>query len=219
MLVSQLHITQYPVLNTADKFYTVLQFMDDYEVQHLPVEVDGKFAGLVAKADLLDENDASTVATLENQLAREAVFEDAHFTEAIKIAVRHQLSIIPVITRGQKLTGAIHMNELLRAVSVFMSVEEPGGMIVLEMDKRHFSFGEISRLIETNDAYVTQLNTSVEPETGMITVTLKINKHEISDIVATFQRYEYNVLYYFGEQAYENELKQNYDLLMAYLKI
>jgi len=89
----------------------------------------------------------------------------------------------------------------------------------LEMDKRNFSFGEISRLVETNDAYITQLNTSNDAASGMLTVTIKINKVEISDIVSTLQRYEYSIKFYFGEELYENELKENYDLLMTYLKI
>jgi hypothetical protein len=50
-------------------------------------------------------------------------------------------------------------------------------------------------------------------------VTIKLNKLEVSDIVATFQRHEYNVKYYFGEELFENELKTNYDNLMNYLKI
>ena len=92
-------------------------------------------------------------------------------------------------------------------------------MIVLETDKRHFSFGEISRLVETNDAYITQLNTYTEADTGLVVVTIKINKVEVSDIVASFQRYEYIVRYYFGEEQYANELKENYNHLIAYLNI
>ena len=53
----------------------------------------------------------------------------------------------------------------------------------------------------------------------LMQVTIRINKPEVSDIVATFQRYEYNVKYYFGEEHYANELRTNYDNLMNYLKI
>jgi len=87
------------------------------------------------------------------------------------------------------------------------------------MDKRNFSFGELSRLIETNDASITQLNTYTESTTGLFIITIKVNKIEISDIIATLQRYEYSIRYYFGEEDYENELRKNYDLLMTYLKI
>ena len=90
---------------------------------------------------------------------------------------------------------------------------------MLEMETKQYSFNEISKLVETNDAQITQLNTSVDTETGIMQVTIRINKPEVSDIVASFQRHEYNVKYYFGEELYTNELRSNYDNLMNYLKI
>ena len=100
-----------------------------------------------------------------------------------------------------------------------MSLGEPGGLIVLEMESNQYSFNEISKLVETNDAQITQLNTSNNAETGMMQVTIRINKPDVADIVASFQRYEYNVKYFFGEELYTNELRSNYDNLMNYLKI
>jgi formyltetrahydrofolate hydrolase len=96
---------------------------------------------------------------------------------------------------------------------------EPGGIIVLEMEQRNFSFSEISKLIETNDAQITQLNTHWDNNSSTFFVTIKVSKFEISDIIATFQRYEYQVKYYFGEEMFENELRSNYDHLMNYLNI
>ncbi len=52
-----------------------------------------------------------------------------------------------------------------------------------------------------------------------MTVILRINKEEISDIVASFQRHEYNVRYYMGEELFRNELQSNLDHLMNYLNI
>jgi hypothetical protein len=109
--------------------------------------------------------------------------------------------------------------DLLRQLGKITGASEPGGLIVLELDQRNFSFAEISKLIETNDAQITQLNTSWDSGSDSFLVTIKINKFEISDIVATFQRYDYQVRYYFGEELYENELKDNYDHLMNYLSI
>jgi hypothetical protein len=50
-------------------------------------------------------------------------------------------------------------------------------------------------------------------------VTLQINKKEISTIIATFERYEYSVSYYSGEELFENEISLNYNNLMNYLQI
>ena len=53
----------------------------------------------------------------------------------------------------------------------------------------------------------------------MLTVTLHINKKEISTIVATFERYDFDVIYYFGNEKFENEIHSNYRHLMNYLDI
>ena len=100
-----------------------------------------------------------------------------------------------------------------------MNVNEPGGLIVLEMESNNYSVGEISRLVETSNAQVVQLNTVVDSQTGLLLVTIKLNKEEISEVVTTLQRHEYCVKYYFGEELYENELRFNYDNLMNYLKM
>ncbi len=53
----------------------------------------------------------------------------------------------------------------------------------------------------------------------MLTVTLHINKKEIAAVVATFERYDYDVIYYFGDENFENEIHNNYRHLMNYLDI
>jgi hypothetical protein len=100
-----------------------------------------------------------------------------------------------------------------------MSLNDPGGLIVLEIEGKDYSFNELNRIVESNDAQITQLNSFTDPETGTMQVTIRINKVEISDIITTLQRYEYSIKYYFGEELYENELRSNYDNLMHYLKI
>jgi len=219
MLASQLLHTNYPSVNLFDKASLALHLMDEYDVQHLAVINHEKFIGIISKEDLLDADENIAIAALENQLIKISVKSKEHFLAAVKIASELNLSIVPVVNEELELAGIITSNELLKAVSAFAGCEEPGGIIVLEIEKRNYSFGEISRLVETNDAHITQLNTMAEGDTGMILVTIKINKIEVSDIVATFQRFDYQVRYYFGEEQYANELKENYNHLIAYLNI
>jgi len=219
MLANQLITTHYPAVDLLDKVSTALQLMDDFDLQHLPIIVEDKFIGMVSKDDLLDADENSSVKVLEADFIRKAVKGGEHFLSALKIAADNALSLVPVINDGMEWAGAIPAADLLKASSLFTGAGEPGAFIVMEMERKHYSFGEISRLVETNDAYITQLNTSLEAETGLLIVTIKINKVEVSDIVATFERYDYSVRYYIGEEQYENELKYNYDHLMSYLKM
>ena len=219
MLVSQLTIATYPVVQLFDKVSLALQFMEDYDVQHLPVVSEDKYAGLVTKDGLLDEDDNVSIAAMALPLLKLSVLPTEHFLTALKIVSANDLTLLPVINAEQELQGIITSTELMHAAAAFQNVEEPGGLIILEMERGSYSIGELSRLVETNNASITQLNTFTESGSGLFIVTLKINKTEISDILATLQRYDYIIRYYFGEESYENELKENYDLLMAYLRI
>ncbi len=219
MLVSQLLNTSFPSLNITDKATFALQLMDDYDVLHLPVLSEDKLVGLIAKDDLIDAAESDTHLGSEEFLQKIYVRQEEHFLTALKLISNHDLSLLPVVNEQMELKGVVLAKELIKAVSLFLGMEEPGAVIVLETEKRNFSFGELSRLVETNDSYITQLNTYTEAGTGQVIVTIKINKNEVSDIVATFQRYDYVVRHYFGEEAYANELKENYQHLVSYLNM
>jgi acetoin utilization protein AcuB len=220
MLTGELQSQSLPFLHPDDKVYKVLQLMNDNHVTHLPVAEGDKFIGLISEEDLLQaENDNDPISTLEQSFANTSVKADEHFLKALQIAADNGLSVVPVVNGDNELMGTVAYSELLKNAAEFMSLSEPGGLIVLEMESNQYSFNQISKLIETNDAQITQLNTTNDPENGTMIVTIRVNKPEISDIVATFQRYEYNIKYYFGEEQYANELKTNYDNLMNYLKI
>jgi acetoin utilization protein AcuB len=209
-----------PTLSLTDTVFQALQLMTDYHLSHLPVITDEKYLGLVNEDQLLNmEDDGVLLEKFQSEFSTISVNANMHMVEAVRIANEFNLSVVPVIDIDMAWVGAITATDLLKFIGKTYGMEEPGGIIVLELEKREFSFSQISKLVETNDGYITQLNTYFDNNLGLLYVTIKINKFEISDIVATFQRYEYHVKYYFGEELYENELKTNYDHLMNYLNI
>jgi predicted transcriptional regulator len=220
MLTADLISHSLPYLRLQDKVYQALQMMNENQVTHLPI-VDGeKYAGIISEDDLLmAENEHAPLSELSQSFANPSVKSDEHFLRAIQVAAENGLSVVPIVDNENDFTGAVAYSDLLKYASDFMSLHEPGGLIVLEMQSNQYSFNELSKILETNDAQITQLNTFNDPQTGVMRVTIRINKPDVSDIVAAFQRYEYDVKYYFGEEVYANELRTNYDNLMNYLKI
>ena len=219
MLANQLITNTYPTVESDDKVSLALQLMEDFDILQIAVVDNKKYLGLVNKDDLLDADDQSPLSVLQNDFFTKAVKNNEHFLSALKLASQNGLSMVPVVTNEQEWVGALTSQELLKAATAFTGAEDQGAVIVLEMERKNYSFGEISRLVETNDAYITQFNTSAESDSGLLVVTVKINKIEISDIISTFQRYDYSIRYFFGEEHYENELRYNYDNLMTYLKV
>jgi predicted transcriptional regulator len=218
MLTRDLISNSIPNLHKDDKVFHALQLMNDYHVAHLPVVEDENYLGIISEEQLLQSDEENTIKQLPVTDGTTSVQANDHFLKAIQTAVVNKLSIVPVVEE-KLLVGIVTYNDLLKNASEFMSLNQPGALIVLEMESRSYSFNEINRIVESNDAQITQLNTFTDPETGIMQVTIRINKLEVSDIISTFQRYEYNVKYYFGEELYENELRTNYDNLMNYLKI
>jgi predicted transcriptional regulator len=220
MLTIDLSSQTLPYLRLKDKVYQALQLMNDNQVTHLPIVEGEKFIGIISEDDLLlAENEHSLLSDLQQSFSSFSVKSDEHFLKAIHVAAENGLSVVPIVDNDNDIAGAVMYSDLLKHASEFMSLHEPGGLIVLEMESNQYSFSEISKILEANDAQITQLNTFNNPETGIMRVTIRINKPDISDVVAAFQRYEYDVKYHFGEELYANELRTNYDNLMNYLKI
>ncbi|HKP32060.1 MAG TPA: CBS domain-containing protein [Chitinophagaceae bacterium] len=209
-----------PTLNLNDTVAEALQLMSEFRVEHLAVVADDKFTGVVYVDDLLNATDDTvTIATLQPVFSKLAVHADKHFIEAVQLVNEYGLTVIPVIEGELEFIGVILQTDLFKQLAKLTGANEPGGIIVLELEKRGYSFSEISKLVETNDAQITQLNSYYDNNSETFIVTIKVNRFEVSDIVATFQRYEYVVKFYFGEELYENELRTNYDHLMNYLNM
>ena len=220
MLTIELINTNIPRLQLQDSVSKALQLMNDFRLTHLPVVADNKYLGLVSEDDLLDaESDKMPIELMQESFIPVAVYENEHFLNAVNCSNQFDTSVVPVIDEEKELEGVITTKELLKSLGDFAGANEIGGIIVLEMERSQFAISEISRIVESNDATIYHLNTTIQPDTGMLTVTIHINKKEISAIVATFERYEFDVIYYFGNENFENEIHSNYRHLMNYLDI
>ena len=220
MLTTELINNNIPQLKLQDSVSKALQLINDYRVTHLPVVSEEKYLGLVSEDDLLDaEDDKATILILEDSFIKVFVKENEHFLNAVNCSNRYETTVVPVINEEEELVGVITVTDLLKALGDFSGANEIGGIIVMEMERNQFAISEISRIVESNDATILHLNTTVQPQTGMLTVTLHLNKKEISTIVASFERYEYDIIYYFGDEKFENEIHINYRHLMNYLDI
>ncbi|MEP6615048.1 MAG: CBS domain-containing protein [Ginsengibacter sp.] len=209
-----------PRLTLKDSVGKALQLMGDFKVTHLPVVSDGKFVGIVSEDDLQDAtNKKILIGSFQNNFLQASVIQNEHFLKALNISNQFQTNIVPVVNSEKELVGSITSEDLLKALGTFTGSYDLGGIIVIQMERNQFAISEISRIVESNEATILHLNTTVQPETGLLTVTLHINKREVATVVAAFERYEYDVIYYFGEEKFENEIHSNYQHLMNYLDI
>lgn len=217
MLASSLLFTTYPTITPYLQVSEALVVAEDAGYTQMAVVDENRFLGFVSLKQLEDADAAERVTELS--LLKTQVQAQAHLLQVLHSSVVHDSAFVAVVEQDGQYLGSLGPAELNTAMNTLLNAGDAGGIIVLEMDRRQYSFGELSRLVETNESYITQLNTYTEAGTGMFIVTIRINRAELSDVVATLQRYDYNIRYYFGEENYQNELRENYSALMNYLNL
>jgi hypothetical protein len=219
ILAASIAIKGLPMLHLEDKVAFALQCMEDFDVQHLPVVKEDYFIGLVSKSDLLDTDEANLIESLSDQLVRIGLNGTAHFLTALDLFTKHHLSLLPVLNEQQECVGVITQTHLNDRLAQFLGVAQQGAILVLSMSPLQYSLAEMSRLVETNNAQILQLNTFFDQANGNLIVTLKLNRDEAGAIIATFQRYDYQVLHYFGNSPLNNDIEDHYHHLMNYLDV
>ena len=219
MLVSEVIQSSVPVLHYSDTVEDAMELLQQNNLEHLAVINNDNYEGLLSFDELVSAETSDAIDTLSDKFIHAQILHNQHFLTALKVMNECNISVLPVLSGAKEYIGVVTEKALLQCLGTFLSVELPGGIFVLEMQKEKFSVGELCRLVETNDAYVTQFNTYTEHLSGLFIVTFKINKTEVSDVLATLQRYDYAVRYYFGEELYENDLKENFENLMSYLNV
>jgi len=216
---SQLLESSMITVDLHDTVSHAMEMMDEARLEHIPV-LDGlQYLGLVAFDELEDTDPTAEVISIQHRFIKPLVRTSDHFLQALRMRAKFHIDQVPVVSENNEWEGVIGTGKMLDQISLLSGVSASGSLIVLEMPRHDYAPGEINRLVESNDGMIMQLNTIQDQHTGMMQVVLRINKEEVSDVVATFQRHEYNVLYYYGDESYDNSLQNNLDHLMNYLNL
>ncbi|MEO6537438.1 MAG: CBS domain-containing protein [Ferruginibacter sp.] len=219
MLTVDLLNKNIPRLQLQDTVGKARQLINDFRLSHLPVVSEGKFLGLISEEDLLDADAKTPMEFLQKNFVNASVPDNIHFLNAVNSSIQFDTTVVPLVNAENDFIGVITSSDLLKMLGNFSGANEIGGIIVINMERQQFAISEISRIVESNECSILHLNTITDSLTGTLVVTLHINKREIAALVATFERYDYDVIYFFGNEKFENEINTNYRHLMNYLDI
>jgi acetoin utilization protein AcuB len=219
MIAKNLIQTTIPPLKTTDSGDFALHQMSEFHIRHLPVVENEKLLGIIAEDDIFHFNTEFEIGSYGMHLARPFVKENDHLYEVMQKMASFRLSIVPIMGENEDYLGCITLEDLLLAFAESTSVTEPGSIIVIEAMQHDYSFSEIGRIVESEGAIVLSSFTRMNNEDGLVEITLKVNTMEISRIIATLARFDYNIKGAFSESDYVEELQERYDSLMSYLSV
>jgi CBS domain-containing protein len=194
--------------------------MEQFKVSHLAVVKGKELIGLVSEHDLIDyQNPEESIEQLKTPLLKPIIHNYQHTYDLLKLMMSFNLTLIPVLDDKELYKGCITLKGLLQNISTMASVQDPGGVIVLEVNQVDYSLAQISSIIEGNDAKILSCHVSSLPDSTKVEVTLKINVEDLSRILQTFNRYNYLVKASFQHTDFSGGMKNKLDEFLHFLNI
>lgn len=221
MLARDLISEVIPFLRTSDTGMKALTWMEIFRISHLPIVNNEELLGLISDTDIYDLNMADEAIGNHNlSLIRPYVFDNQHVYEVIETVSRLKLTVVPVLDEKKRYLGVITLFELLEQFAKLTALQQPGAIIVLEMHQRDYSLSQIAQIVESNDIRILSMYIEPQNDSMRIDVIIKLNKDELSGLLQTFERYDYQVkAIYKGESMLDSLYENRFEEFLNYLNI
>jgi acetoin utilization protein AcuB len=209
-----------PSLRTDDTVQKALDRMNDFKLKHLPVVNEVTLLGLVSEDDLLNIADHDTLLSdAAVNMLNVFIPNNAHTYDVIRLLSQLKLTAVPVLDQQKNYLGLVTINNMVNAVAEQYAVNEPGGIFVLEISNRDNSLAHIAQIVEADNAQILSSYVNSFEDSTRLEVTLKVNKTEITSLVASFERYDYQVKEVYNNTQIDDGSQERYDSFMNYLNV
>lgn len=195
--------------------------MDVYRVSHIPVVDEAKYLGLVSDKLIYDLNLVEAqLSTAIDKLNTMHAHSDQHIFELAIVMYKLKISVLPVLDEDHYYLGAITLYDLARRFASLFSLQEVGGVLVIEMNVSDYSVAQISQIVESNDVKILSFFIDRKPGSNVLDVILKLDSDELSGVVQALMRYDYKVKAIYQDRSMLNDLYQDrFDQFMKFMNI
>lgn len=214
-----------PILKPTDSVGQALDWMEENRIGQLIVAENDQYLGIINEDTLLDFDESDVISDIQLQLTDVFVGDYEHIYESLNLIAKYGLQVVAILNTEKRILGTVTANEIYKKFSELLGTSEVGAVLVVSLKNRDYSLSEISRLIEGDNAKVLSSyysgNTHADPldEENAAKLTLKLNRENISSIVATLERFGYMVEATYSHEPIESVEQERYDMLMKYLSI
>lgn len=211
--------TIYPA-KASDSLQSVLNRMNEYKVKQLPFVRYNQLVGLVQEAEIrsaLNQDETRKLKDVAHDLV--FVFGSQHFYDVVRLFFIHQLDVLAVVDEKHNYCGCITVHDVIQTMARITTSDEPGAIIILEVNNRDNSLSHIAQIVESDNAQILSSYVRRFHDSTRMEVTIKLNRTDVASIVAAFLRYDYHVKATFNELKVNDSSSDRYEQLMNYLNM
>jgi acetoin utilization protein AcuB len=220
MIAKELISGEIQPLKVSDKAVIALHWMDEFRIGLLPV-VDGElYVGMVSEEAIFNlGNFEESLSEVPLVTIGTSVDQHQHVFDVIRNASSLKLSIVPVVDTAGNYLGVITQQAMIDYIARMNAVDNPGGIVVLEVAQNNYSLAEIARIAEADEAHVLSANVVSSPDSSLIEVIIKFDRLNIQQVIQSLERHGYRTKASFFEKDSAEDLHDRYDSLMNFLNI
>ena len=211
-------LTSIDPLTTDDTVADALVHLAEEHVGHLPVvSPSGTLDAVVSDAALRAQPDPEAPVGALVAGPPVSAEPDTHVFDAAHLMRTHGLSVLPVAEADGRYVGLAVRQDVFAQLAHMLATEEPGAIVVLDVDRRDFSLGQVAQLIEQNGVRILSVSTEDDPGAGRVRVTLKLNVTDTARVRHLMAHYDYHVVAVFDEQ--QDDLEERAAAFLKFLEV
>lgn len=219
MIAKELISEEIVPLRTSDTGEDALAMMSDFHVRHLPIVNGTQLLGLISEDEIFELDHEESVGSYKLKMTHPFVYDRNHIYDIMRLLNEYKLSLIPVVDKNQTYLGVVTLEDLLKYFAESASFGEHGSVIVLTVNRFNYSLSQIARIVESENTVILNSFITSTPDSTELDITLKLNRADISKILSSFRRFDYEIKASFSESEYIDSLQEHYDSLMSYLSV
>ncbi|MBU2995157.1 CBS domain-containing protein [Cellulophaga baltica] len=207
-----------PVFNMEDSMKNVVKFFKGTIYSHVAIVADDKFLGVISENDMAVLDSSGKIDDYRYNL--EAVFVKKHtsWLDVLEAFARNEANLIPVLDEDGRVCGYYDLNDIVEIFIDTPFFTEPGGILVVAKGTKDYSFSEISQIVESNNTKLLGGFVS-DSKNDVVQITLKIGTTNLNEIIQSFRRYNYTIMFGNNDDQFLEDLKQRSDYLNKFLNV
>ncbi len=211
-------ITNLPVFNIDDTFEKVLDFFKESTYSHIAIVEKGRFLGVFSE-NYIDAIDAKEkIDAYRYDLQTFFATKETNWLDVLEAFARNEANLLPILGNEEQVIGYYDLTDI---VTVFIDTPfftDPGNILVVATGIKDYSFSEIAQIVESNNAKLIGAFIT-DAQNDVVQITIKLSTVNFNEVVQTFRRYNYHILFGTSDDQFLEGLKQRSDYLDTYLNV
>lgn len=211
-------INTIPVFKVEDPLKKVVKFFKANTYSHVAVTEDDRYLGVLNVRDLKSFEGHNKIGSLHYQLETFFVREDAIWLDVLEAFARDEANILPVLDKNENVIGYYDLSEIIVDFIDTPFFTEPGSILVVEKGIKDYSFSEVVQIVESNNVKILGVFIT-DIRSNTVQITLKVSASNFNELLQSFRRYNYIIVFGNNDDQFLEDLKQRSDYLDKYLNV